>query len=635
MIPPETIAAIKERTDIVALIGESVKLARSGRSFKGLCPFHKEKSGSFYVHPDRGFYHCFGCGESGSAIDFVMKQNGLDFREAATLLAERAGVVIEEQRAPKVERTGPTKDDIHAVNNLAAAFFESALGLARSGPKGDPLAHHALAELQKRGMPGLEEPGEDATRWQATLAAFRVGYAPAAWDGLAAYFRRQGVSVETAERAGLLVRRSSGSGHYDRFRHRLMFAVMDTLGRVVAFSGRALTPPAASELPAGAPTFDGEEAPAKYINSPESPVYTKGEQLFGLYQAKRGLRERSEAILVEGNFDVVSLHARGIDHAVAPLGTAFTPSQAKLLKRFVPRVIVTFDGDAAGAKATRAARGSCAEGGLEAKVARIPQGLDPDELVRRAGTAALLRCTKAARGMLEHLIDDALDSDAFSASSLAEQNARVRAVAKLVSEEERPRTPADGEELCRNRLSSKLVQQGKAPENLMALERIMAQAVGGGASSRPEPPSGPRLGHAELSLLGALFDYPGLLAEAAVGSALGVLEGDAALAVVALRQHLDARRGKLDVEVLLASLPRSIHAFAAQRLASPDLDDEGEAKRIFLDNFDKLQGASGKRETDLAIKTLERGSGALTFDAEAAILRDLSDSAKRKRKLDD
>ena len=610
MIPPETIATIKERTDIVALIGESVKLS------------------------DRGFYHCFGCGESGSAIDFVMKQNGLDFREAARLLAERAGVAIEETRADRPERTGPSKEDIYSVNNIAAAFFETELGLARSGPKGNALSHHGLAELEKRGMPPLSEETEDAQRWQTTLAAFRVGYAPAAWDGLASYLRRQGVSMETAERAGLVVARSSGTGHYDRFRHRLMFAVMDTLGRVVAFSGRALTPPAASELPPGAPTFDGEEAPAKYINSPESPVYTKGQQLFGLYQAKRAMRERGEAILVEGNFDVVSLHARSIDHAVAPLGTAFTVDQAKLLKRFVPRVCITFDGDAAGAKATRAARAPCAEGGLDARVARLPRGLDPDELVRREGSGALLRIVKAARGMLEHLITDALDSDAFAASTLAEQNARVRAVAKLISEAHDPALRLMAKSYA-DRLSSQLIQQGRAPENLSQLERIIMQATGEtGGGTAPALPAVPKVPPTELSILGALLDFPSLLTDGDVAQSLSLLEGEAALAIVALRQHLEASGGKLDAEVLLASLPRSIHSFAAQRLASSQLETDGEAKAHLLSNFDKLQATSKKREVAAAVMTLERGSGALTPDAEDAILRGLSDR-KRKRSLDE
>jgi len=633
VIPPETIATIKERTDIVALIGESVKLSRSGRSFKGLCPFHKEKSGSFYVHPDRGFYHCFGCGESGSAIDFVMKQNGLDFREAAVLLAERAGVTIEETREKRPERTGPTKDDVYGVNNIAAAFFEHELGLARTGPKGNPLARHALAELKKRGMPSLSDESDEARQWQNTLAAFRVGYAPAEWDGLASYLKRQGVSAEVAERAGLLVPRSNGSGHYDRFRHRLMFAVMDTLGRVVAFSGRALAAPSADELGPNAPSYDGPEPPAKYLNSPESPVYTKGHQLFGLYQAKRAMRERGEAILVEGNFDVVSLHAAGFEHTVAPLGTAFTIDQAKLLKRFVPRVVIAFDGDGAGAKATRASRGPCTEGGLEGRVAQMPKGLDPDELVRTQGRAALANLVKNARGMLEHLINDALDGDAFAASTLSEQNARVRAVAKLISDENEPTLRLMAKSYA-DRLSSQLVQQGRAPEDLSQLERLIGQAVSGKDREAPAPREAQRtLPAAEAAIVGALFDFPSLLDDRRVENGLGLLQGESALAVVALRQHVRAHSQKVDPEVLLASLPRSIHSFAAQRLASPRFEADSSARTHLLENLEKLEATSRKREVAAAVMTLEKGSGTLPFDAQAEILRELA--AKRKRTFDE
>jgi DNA primase len=417
VISPDTLARIKERTDIVALIGETVRLTRRGRSFVGLCPFHKEKSPSFHVHPERGFFHCFGCQESGSAIDFVMKTNGLDFLEAVRMLADRSGIVLEESVNAEASRAQKSeKDELYAVMMLAATYYERCLGLAGAsalGGRAHPLAGYALRELDKRGMPSPGSQGPEAEHWQKAAAAFRLGYAPPGWDGLARFLREQGISAGVGERAGLLV--AGQRGHYDRFRHRLMFAVVDALGRVIAFSGRALAAPDPEELKRhepSAPSYDGEP-PAKYINSPESPIYKKGEQLFGLFQAKAALRQRQEALLVEGNFDVVTLHAAGIEHAIAPLGTAFTAEQAKLIKRFAPSVVVLFDGDAAGKKATRAARIPCREGGLDARVATLPAGMDPDELVRTQGAAALLARLKEAKGMLEHLIQDALDDDRF------------------------------------------------------------------------------------------------------------------------------------------------------------------------------------------------------------------------------
>jgi DNA primase len=309
MISPETIALVKERTDLVALIGETVKLTRRGRSFTGLCPFHKEKTPSFHVSPDRGFFHCFGCKESGSAVDFLMKALGLSFQESITMLAERAGVPIEEVRR-EADAARRAKEDLYAVNSVAATYYEHCL---RGGPGARPnaLAHIPAAELARRGL-AMPPPGEMSPVLD-TLQAFRIGYAPYAWDGLTAYLQKQGISPATAERVGLLVPRTSGGGHYDRFRHRLMFPVLDVSGRVIAFSGRALPEPDEEELRMlSMKSFSKpEDKPAKYINSPESPIYTKGEHLFGLYQARQAIRQKGEAVLVEGNFDVVRSSSRG------------------------------------------------------------------------------------------------------------------------------------------------------------------------------------------------------------------------------------------------------------------------------------------------------------------------------------
>jgi DNA primase len=636
VIAPETIRTIKERTDLVALIGESIRLQRRGRSYVGLCPFHKEKSPSFHVHAERRFYHCFGCGESGSAIDFVMKTSGLDFREAAVMLAERAGIAIEEVGSTEARRDKSERDELYAVNQLAASFWERQLSLTRAGSGvGHPLRAHALAELEKRGMPPLGTDTPEARRWLDTLQAFRVGYAPPGWDGLAGFLREQGVSPLVAERAGLLVpRQGQGRGHYDRFRHRLMFAVVDPLGRVVAFSGRALAPPTRAELERlgpGAPSYDGE-APAKYINSPESPIYTKGEHLFGLHQAKQALRARGEAVLVEGNFDVVSLHARGVDHAIAPLGTAFTPDQAKLLKRFAPRVNLLFDGDAAGRKATRAAREPCRLAGLEARVTVLPEGRDPDELVRHEGPEALLTRLRAGRGLLEHLIDEALTGRGFDDATLAERVKRIRDVVALLSEEDDPNIRSMAK-LYADQLSKKLVLGGQAPADLHELERMVEGAFSSarrrGADAPPavRTPPAPRGARAlELPILGAILDVPDLLRDPAVLEALRVLEGDAALAVAAVRRHL--LQATSDAEEFLATLPESIQAFASGRLASPTFEEAAEAKAEVLDNAHKLRGLGERREKSEAIEKL---AGSTLDEESRELLRALSERARRAK----
>ncbi|WP_434048810.1 MULTISPECIES: DNA primase [Sorangium] len=638
MISPETIALVKERTDLVALIGESVRLTRRGHSFTGLCPFHKEKTPSFHVNPNRGFYHCFGCKETGSAIDFVMKLEGRTFAEAVRALAERAGIEVADAMTEAERREAhaarKSKDDLYAVNHLAATFFEHSL---RGGPgtSAHPLARYAHEELQRRGLPlrdgdGSVDPISDA------LQAFRIGYAPFGWDGLANFLRQQGVSPVLGERVGLLVPRSSGSGHYDRFRHRLMFAVTDVMGRVIAFSGRALPDPSPAELSSlgltgPAPQADG--APAKYINSPESPIYTKGEHLFGLYQARQAIRQHGEAILVEGNFDVVALHARGIGHAIAPLGTAFTPAQAKLIKRFAPAVVLLFDGDAAGKKATRAARAPCREAGLSARVAVLPAGIDPDDLARKHGPDAVARILKGARGLLEHLIDEALDGDSFGGSSLPEQFARVRAVTALLSEEDDPNLRMMAK-LYADRVSSKLVIGGRSPDDLRQLERVVEESLSRPRSqpSREVTPSGQstetwenarsraQIQEISLEILGSILDFPELLADDEVQAALECLEGDVALAIVTARQNFTFEMG-LAASEFLAQVPAPIHSFAAGRLVSPVFEAASTAKATLLENSKKLSRQALARQKAAVMSQLQKST--VDADAENALLREL------------
>jgi DNA primase len=381
VIGDDKVAEIRERNDIVALIGEYVALKRVGASFRGLCPFHSEKSPSFYVHPARQFFHCFGCQASGDVFKFVMQLEGRTFPDALRMLAARAGVEIPEadSREPdSVRREKQKRERLTAIAEAAAGFYIRMLAE-------HPHAGIARAALEKRAMT------------PETVAAYRLGYAPHGWDALARHLASRGYSPQEAEEAGLIVPRKSGDGHYDRFRHRLMFPIADVHGKIVAFSGRALDPPA-GEVVQGDP-------PAKYVNSPEGPLYKKGELLFGLHEARVELRREGVGILCEGNFDVLAVHQAGLKHVVAPLGTAFTASQAKLLRRYVARVILLFDGDNAGRKATRAAYPLLREAGLPASVVALPQGEDPDSFVRKRGADALRQLVASAPSILDYLID--------------------------------------------------------------------------------------------------------------------------------------------------------------------------------------------------------------------------------------
>lgn len=660
MISPETIALVRERTDILAVIGEGVpSLKRRGRSWVGLCPFHKEKTPSFHVNPDRGFFHCFGCKESGSAIDFLIKHEGYTFPEAVRALAERAGIPIEETRTPQqttdAERQKRAREDLYAVNALAATYWEEQL-------RKHEMREYALEELAKRGLypgwaPQPPPPGSGDARIDDTLQAFRIGYAPPGWDGLASFLKAQGISPVAAETVGLLAPRTSGSGYYDRFRHRLMFAVMDPQGRVVAFSGRALR-----EIPGQEPRSGDKDKggpPPKYVNSPESPIYTKGQMLFGIHQARHAIRQSERAVLVEGNFDVVSLHARGLTNVVAPLGTAFTVEQAKLIKRFAGEVVLLFDGDEAGRKAARLSRQAVREAGLSARIAQLPEGKDPDEISREKGARAIEELVNGSRGMLEALLEMALD-EAFGSADAYERAARVGHVVKLISEEEDPLVRSMAKAYA-DQLAGRLdivrvggdggfqaleasVKQSLARADAERRAREAAAAArastssdgdgrigrtGSGEQSRiaPRPPGSVE----RTEIVGTLIEWPVLLEDPEVDAELSMLEGPSVFAVSALRRAWNPEAKRLDIDMFLAAVPDVVQDFAKRRLAAPQSDDEKQAKGYLLDNANKLKRLLLSQEAARIARDAERPQG--DFESKSELLREAAERLRAKHGL--
>lgn len=654
MISPETIALVRERTDILAVIGEAVpSLKRHGRSWSGLCPFHKEKTPSFHVNPDRGFFHCFGCKESGSAIDFLIRHEGYTFPEAVRALAERAGIPVEETKGGggsfgEGDRQKKAREDLYAVNQLAATYFEEQLRVHEH-------RGYAIEELARRAL----TPGTNP-RIDEALQAFRIGYAPSGWDGLATFLRAQGVSPVAAETVGLLVPRSSGSGYYDRFRHRLMFAVVDPQGRVVAFSGRVLR-----ELPSAEPQKDDRGPAPKYINSPESPIYTKGNMLFGIHQARHAIRQKEHAVLVEGNFDVVSLHARGIDHVVAPLGTAFTAEQAKLVRRFAPDIVFLFDGDAAGKKAVRLSREAVRAAGVGARVAELPAGMDPDELVRQRGDKAVLDMLAGAKGLLEALIESALD-ESFTQADAHEKQARIQFVAKLLAEEDDPMVQAMAKGFT-DMIAGRLDVVRAGPGAFRALELSVKQALTKAeaerranakkmaAAAESAPPSSERSGIVPRSaasaslgtksriaprqpgsverraISGILIEWPVLLDDPDVSEELTLLEGPSVTIVAALRRAFDPSEKKLDTDAFLEGLPPPLRAFASEHLANPTTESTLQAKGYLLDNANKLKRLLLSQEAAQIARETYRAQG--DWDAERELAREVSERLRAKHGL--
>jgi DNA primase len=347
----DVVEQVRAATDIVQLLGEYVTLKRAGRSFKGLCPFHTEKTPSFMVSPDRQVYHCFGCHKGGDVFSFVMEHDGVSFVEALRSLAGRAGIVVEKRR----ERDG-AQDPLYEAADLAARWFQSCLGR----PEGAAVRRY----LEQRGLA------------PATVERFRLGAAPNAWEGLGPSLRQAGVQEETLLALGLVARRAQGSGTYDVFRNRLMIPVVSLSGRVVGFGGRVL------------PGGEAETGP-KYLNSPDSPIYHKGQILYGLAEARGAIRRHDAAVLTEGYLDFLTLHQAGVGHVVAACGTAFSPRQAALLHRYTHRAYILGDSDPAGRRAAVRTAGLLLEHGFLVYLVELPGGYDPDSFVREHGAGAL------------------------------------------------------------------------------------------------------------------------------------------------------------------------------------------------------------------------------------------------------
>jgi len=386
---PQVLEEIRSRVDLVDLIGQFVTLRRAGANWKALCPFHAEKTPSFMVNPKKGIFHCFGCGAGGDAFGFLMRQDRLSFPEAVRALAKTTGVALPDERRPEVDSQ---RELLYRALALATQFYAEALW---SRPEGE----RARQYLTTRGV----DP-EIARR-------FGLGYAPEGWEHLVGFMKSSGVSEAVLVQAGLATPRQSGSGFYDRFRGRLIFPIRDLQGRPIAFGGRAL----AREEP-------------KYLNSPETPLFVKGQTLYALDLARSAIRDKNRALVVEGYLDCLMAHQHGFPEAVAALGTAFTGAQLALLNRYCEEVITFFDADLAGRKAAERAEellepsaeglawalnrtGSFEGAALRLKAALLPSGHDPDSFLRAEGAPAFQERISVARSLLTYAVDRVLEEE--------------------------------------------------------------------------------------------------------------------------------------------------------------------------------------------------------------------------------
>jgi len=408
-IPSESIEQIAAANDIVEVIGSYFPLKRAGVNFKALCPFHQEKTPSFHVSPQRQTFHCFGCGVGGSVFRFVMDYEHIDFPSAVRKLAARVGIPVIEERGPSgaEDRQVESRRVLLQLHGEAAAWFHENL-IKRE------FAEPARKYMKQRGI-----TAEIAKRWQ-------VGYAPDEWDAFGSWARGRGYDVRDLISSGLIKSKDDADGmpsqkSYDRFRGRIMFPICNDVGEVIAFSGRML---------------QNEAEGAKYLNSPETPLFRKGSVLFGLNKTKRALIEANCAIVCEGQLDLITLFEAGITNVVAPQGTAFTESQARVLKRFVNEVVLCFDADAAGKKAAERSLEALLQNDLIVRVVEMPVGEDPDSLVRREGREEFEKRIAKAHDFFDYWIDR--EAAATDLNSLGAKMQLARKLAETVSRVQDP-----------------------------------------------------------------------------------------------------------------------------------------------------------------------------------------------------
>jgi DNA primase len=381
-IPEDTISRVKNAANIVDVISEHVVLKKAGRNYLGLCPFHVEKTPSFTVSSEKQIFYCFGCHVGGNVFSFVMQKDGLVFPEAVRWLAGKYGIEVPTERLSEVQKARLSENEqLFKINAEALLFFQRMLLDSPQGQK-------AMSYLLGRGM----------TR--KMIEGHQLGYAPERWDGLLRHFQDKKVSAGWLEKAGLVIARKSESGHYDRFRNRVIFPIVNLNRQVVGFGGRVM----------------GNELP-KYLNSPETPVYNKRSCLYGIHKANGPARSTGRIYVVEGYFDVLAMHLYGFDNTVATLGTALTPEHVQLLKGMVGKsgqVYLVFDSDQAGIKAAQRSVAVFEEGLLDAKILILPSGYDPDTFLREHGPDDFRKAADNALGMISFIIEAAINAHGLS-----------------------------------------------------------------------------------------------------------------------------------------------------------------------------------------------------------------------------
>jgi DNA primase len=566
MIPNHFVQELLNRVDIVDVVDAAVPLKKAGANYVACCPFHGEKTPSFTVSPTKQFYHCFGCGAHGTAIGFLMEYQGLGFVEAVEDIAKRIGVPVpqEERDAPRAPRAAP---DLYEIMQQASAYYRTEL----------KKSERAIHYLKGRGL-----SGEIAAR-------FQMGYAPSGWQSLREVF--PGYESESLATVGLTIRTDEGRV-YDRFRDRVMFPIHDQRGQVIGFGGRVM----------GGESNDGP----KYLNSPETPLFQKGQELYGLFLARQAIRAAGRVVVVEGYMDVVALAQHGIEYTVATLGTATTPLHIAKLTRQTDDIVFCFDGDAAGRKAAwRAALNAlpAVTDGLRLSFLFLPPEHDPDTYVREFGREGFEAALQGALTLSAYLLQELSERH-----DLGSQEGRVRFLgdAKPILQQ----VQAQGLNLMLRKRVAELAGITQAEiENLLKLEAPKRQSQAPGKAPRRAPTL-------SRKLLQLLVIRPPLALQMDVGTLpTGMAERDAIARSIELVQSDPAINSAALMQELRGSIPEKLLGELAGELVSWDEEEDFDIEQEFAGVLRQLQGASQQREVAALLQMAqEHGLQALSLE---------------------
>jgi DNA primase len=404
------IEQVRFNNDIIDIISDYTRLEHSGKSYKGLCPFHDENTPSFFVNPEQQLYYCFGCGVGGDIFNFIMGVEGIDFREAVKSLANRAGLSLPEHKAnPQAKEKFDKKKKLLQIHELTARFYNYLLTSSDIGENGNNY-------LKQRGF------GNDI------VEEFQLGFAPDRWEALYRFLKNKGYSDKLLLESGLILARKNNTGYYDRFRNRVIFTISNHQGQVIGFGGRIIE----------------DVNQPKYLNSPDTIIFDKSKNLYGLNLAKKFIQQSNQAIIVEGYTDVITAYQYGIKNVVASLGTSLTSEQAKLLKRYANTVYIAYDSDTAGAKATLRGLDILKEEGLEVKVIILPKDLDPDEFIKAEGKEGFAKSQSQAETLIDFKI-----SNILRGRSLEDVDDKIIAVKEIVAVLAKVKNKVELDEYCK------------------------------------------------------------------------------------------------------------------------------------------------------------------------------------------